>query len=253
MKRILLISFFVLVAVLSAQSTKVGGSGSTKVSAVAPSSSPVTFVKSANGSGSGGGNTSSPAFGSNVVAGHAIVVTVQWRGTAGITLSSVTDSLGNTYTISASSKAANTTNLRYPEVDSQIAYATGITGGACTVTATLSSNSFVWAQAVEVTAAQLDQATSAIAQTGVVSPGSITTGSNGSFGIVCSGIDDNVGSASAYTAGSGWTRYVNDGGGAFDLGAQYQAQTTAGALSGAFSAPTASSQPYAASYLTLKP
>lgn len=78
----------------------------------------------------GGASTVAVTFDSNVTAGNAIAVFIRWIPTT-IALDSVTDGLSNTYT-----------RLHNPTVgglgEAALAYTTGITGGACTVTATFS-------------------------------------------------------------------------------------------------------------------
>jgi hypothetical protein len=92
------------------------------------------FVQSKNFLATAGSATTVPVtFTSNVVAGNLIAVWVTW-GSSTATLNSVTDSLGNTYTIVQT--VTNTTNSQR----SAMAYAKNIAGGANTVTATFSAS-----------------------------------------------------------------------------------------------------------------
>ncbi len=102
----------------------------------APAWGAVAFVQSKSGVASpfsATGTTITATFTSNVVAGHLIAVYVTYDNGGGITLNSVTDSLGNTYTIVQT--LTDTVNVQ----KSSVAYAKNIAGGANTVTATFSA------------------------------------------------------------------------------------------------------------------
>lgn len=73
-------------------------------------------------------------FDSNVTAGNLIAVGVAWFS-GGTTLDSITDSLGNSYTI-----LDNPTTVAAAG-SGAMAYAKNILGGACTITLTVSANS----------------------------------------------------------------------------------------------------------------
>lgn len=209
--------------------------------------SPVTFVQKVNGSGSGGGASDSCAL-TSIGTGNALLVAIQWRGTSGLTVSSVSDGT-NSYTIVGSPIV--TTGSNYPQTATQWAYALNVTGGSKTVTATMSAGTFVWCHVVEVTAAHFDQVVSATGTGTTVNPGTATTANNGSFGAVSASTDDGFGSGSSFTAGVSWTIFANIGGGSFDAGGQYQAQAVAGSLAGAFTATFGGA--WATSMLVMKP
>ena len=79
--------------------------------------------------------TGSKAFASNVSAGNLLTARIVWQGSAGITLNSVTDTQGNTWTIHATTLQRHPTLTQYM----QIASCNAGSSAACTVTATLSS------------------------------------------------------------------------------------------------------------------
>lgn len=81
-------------------------------------------------------------FTSNVTSGNLICVAVWWDSV--ITTITVSDSLGNSYTLDATSKISDVVNLN----SMQFAYAKNISGGSCTVTVTFSSASTNKAMAV---------------------------------------------------------------------------------------------------------
>jgi hypothetical protein len=87
------------------------------------------------GASNGASNTISDAFSTNNTAGNLIVAVVQWDGTS-ISVSSITDTNGNTYT-----SALGPVNWKglAPGNRAQIFYAKNILGGANTVTVTLTS------------------------------------------------------------------------------------------------------------------
>jgi len=89
-------------------------------------------VQSARGT-SASSSTPTRAFGSNVTAGNLICGWIQWDSIT-ITLNSVTDSLGNTYTLKNNPTANTTLSKRAAGF-----YAENISGGACTLTFTFSS------------------------------------------------------------------------------------------------------------------
>jgi hypothetical protein len=133
----------------------------------------------------------------------------------------------------------------------QIAYATGIAAGSNTVTVTWNpSINYGFASVLEIGPSSFDQAAAGTGNSSTPSAGSITTPVNGALAVATSFIDDGSGSGSAYAAGAGWTLFQNTGGGAADEGSEYQAQATAGQLTGSF---TASSGTWVASMATFVP
>lgn len=76
------------------------------------------------------------AFSSNVTAGNLLTARISWRTAGASTLDSVTDSLGNTWTIHADTLAYNPVLLQYL----QVASCTSASSGACTITVALSTD-----------------------------------------------------------------------------------------------------------------
>ncbi len=102
-----------------------------------PSEGPAAtaFVQSASISEFSSGTTDAVTFTRNAKAGNLIAVYVAWTNTTD-SLSSVTDSLGNTYTL-----VQNPTTLG-TQGRAAGAYSKNILGGPCTVTATFSPGAF---------------------------------------------------------------------------------------------------------------
>lgn len=94
------------------------------------------YVQSASVSGTSATTSVAKAFTSNVVTDNLIVVGVSWGSAAVIESCIVTDTLGNTYMRLPNCNQIDATNQQ------QIAvfYARNITGGACTVTATFAGS-----------------------------------------------------------------------------------------------------------------
>lgn len=182
---------------------------------------------------SGAGTSLANSFVGNTVAGDTIVVTVSWVvGAATRTLSSVTDTQGNTYTLVAGTYATQANTTHYKQIATQLAYATGIVGGADTVIATLSgAPTVVWSSIYEISPSTLDQVNSATGDSTTVSAGSITTTSNGECAFSQAALDAPTGQIIP-NASHGWSSdYVtSSGNGATTFG--YEVQASAGALAG---------------------
>lgn len=160
------------------------------------------FVQGRGATGSG--TSPSQSFLSNVTAGNLIIVCFHWDTTAR-SMSSVTDSLGNTYT------AVRAETSLVGLGDSQMFYAKNIAGGACTVTGTLSGTS-VWYCSVHEysgvdTTAPLDVETAATGSGG--SPSSGATGATAAANSLGFGFCFASGTASA---GAGFTARVTTNG-----------------------------------------
>lgn len=193
------------------------------------------FVKSASNTDFSNADPAA-AFGSNVVAGNLIVVCVAWGTIAAnsITLTSITDTLGHTYTLLDNPTDESANNNR-----AATAYAVNISGGANTVTAHLSGAPFVSNMLVHeasglATASPLDQH-KINAQTGVgtatdaVTSTAVVTTANGEyiFGAqVCT--NSNGG---AHSAGTGYAIRENSSG-AFS--SEDQIQAVAGSIAATF-------------------
>jgi len=173
-----------------------------------PSEGPAAtaFVQSASISEFSSGITDAVTLTRNVKAGNLIAVYVAWTNTTD-TLSSVTDSLGNTYTL-----VQNPTTLG-AQGRAAGAYAQNILGGPCTVTATFSPGAFSARTIIvrEISGAdafspldgsaaqgQTDPGTGADA----VTSGAITTTANGDY---IFGATTDQGHASTLNPGTGFT------------------------------------------------
>lgn len=178
-------------------------------------------------SGGGVATTLVIAFPSANVAGNTLVV--YWSG--GGTISSVTDTLGNTY---VSSPATSGT-----------LYVISCRGGANSTTFTFTGSVYAEGAVAEFTAASsgggYDASAVATGTSGTASSGNVTTAVNGELivGLAAGG--------SAYTAGSGFTAVGTNPGGSQ---LEYQVQATAGAIAATF---TLTSATWFASVLTFKP
>lgn len=186
-----------------------------------------------------------------VLASHVCVT----AGTA--LLNSVTDTSGNTYTVSAAS-LADVTATRYSHCYTQFAYTTNLAtfSGTNTVTANYSTSINGSVGVFELTPGTLDQtSTGTNANTNVPTPGSITTGSNGSFYVAAGVLDDGFGFANGWlTAGGSFTLNTENGGGNLNGADEYQAQASAGAITGTFGTnQPGTTGPNAGSMITFKP
>jgi hypothetical protein len=166
----------------------------------------------------------------NNTAGHIGAIAVEWNITSGTNgIASVTDTSGNSYTISAASASSSVNS------NSQFAYTTALLAhtGTNTVTITMNSTaSTCGATAYELTAGSFDQATHAeTTNTATPNFGSITTTHNGSFYIAAGTIQNGFGFASGwFTANSPFTSGGQSGAGNYSSADMYYAQTTAGAV-----------------------
>lgn len=204
----------------------------------------VTRVQSAKGTvcGSFGSTCAVPALGSNETAGNINVVCATWADTVttGYSLSSVSDTQSNPYTVITNSRKVVTGTTDYTEIGTQCAYTSStIVGGATTITCTFSSGiHYSMCSAYELTgqaASGYFDNTSGTVGNGsgtAISAGSFATGTNGELGITQIMIDDSLGSPGHLTAGSGWTIDQNSGASNFEFGNEYQAQASSGTLTG---------------------
>ncbi|HEU4855009.1 MAG TPA: hypothetical protein VFS89_06935 [Nitrosospira sp.] len=146
----------------------------------------------------------SKAFSSNVAVGNLLTARIVWQGAAGITLNSVTDSLGNTWTVHAATLEYNSTLTQYM----QIASAPSGSAGACTVTANLSTGA---AKSIAIDEWNNVGGTPAFSSGAhnkglgsVLSSGSATASQSNSLGISMCGCDGSVGNTFT-TPNAGWT------------------------------------------------
>src|SRR3989304_7311962 len=101
----------------------------------------MAYVQGAAGSNIGEDADATAAFGSNVTAGNLIVVSFYLNENG--TVSSVADGLGNTYTLvdSIENVINGVTHYKY--------HAENISGGACTITVTMSATRLIHIAAEE--------------------------------------------------------------------------------------------------------
>lgn len=222
-----------------------------------PAFSAVTLVQAVAGAYAGASTGLAANFTNNtagnigVVASHVCVT----AGTAA--LSSVTDTSGNSYTVSAAS-LADEAATHYSHCYTQFAYTTSLLTftGTNTVTANYSTSINGSIGILELTAGQLDQTITGVnANTSLPTPGSITTASNGSFYVAAGILDDGFGFANGwFTAGGSFTLNTENGGGNLNSADEYQAQTSAGAITGTFGTNFGGvTGPNAGSMITFKP
>lgn len=199
----------------------------------------ISLVRSAS-STSVSGFTVSPVYTSNT-AGDISVVGISWCSSTGnaVTISTVTDTAGNSYTV-RSATLATVTATHYSNCDTEFATATGIvaSAGTNTVSVTFSAApALVLAGIWELSAGSFDQSNVGTnTNTDLPTPGSITTAHNGSFYVAIGIIDDGYGGGPGwFSAVSPFTLSGQGGGGSADTASEYYAQTTAGAQAAAFS------------------
>lgn len=185
----------------------------------------------------GSGTTQTAVAGANVTAGSSIGVGITFGGTTTTSiLTSVTDSLGNTYTI-ATTRAADTDNNQCIAM----AYAENVVGGPCTITANFSAGvqfRGVWAMEFSGRAAASFNGSTCQWQSGLgagtdnISSGNIVTTQNNcdlyGFSISSSG------GTGITTAGTGYTQYDLDSTVA-DTSHETRVQAVAGSVAALFS------------------
>ena len=200
--------------------------------------SPATYIQGAGGDTINSCLTNcNQAFNGPVAAGNTIVVLANWSNIAASTstIASVTDSLGNAFTVVTSTLIQrSTTNYGYMAM--QIAYATGIKGGNDTVTVHLVNGvNYMMISLLELGPSIFDQGTAATGTSATPSAGAVTTAYNGEFGAAMTQVDS-VGTPSAVpSAGAGWVMRHTGYGGSSVWGDEYQIQAASGSLNGNFS------------------
>jgi hypothetical protein len=224
-----------------------------------PAFAAVTLVQKAAGAYFGNTNPFTAAFTNNTV-GDLAVVAVKWCSATGtpVTISSVADTNTNTWTISSAS-LATITATHYANCNTEFAYAASLKSytGTNTVSVTFSATAGSGSIGIfELSAGVLDQTnTGTNANTNVPTPGSITTGTAGSFYVAAGVLDDGFGFASGwFTAGSPFTLNTENGGGNMNVVDEYYAQTSAGAQAATFGTNESGvTGPNAGSVITFKP
>ena len=176
----------------------------------------------------GGTATIAVTFDSNVAAGNAIAVYVHWRNAATLTL--VADSLLNSYTLIHNPVASGL------DTWSAMAYATGITAGACVVTATFTGgppgeSDIAVHESTGTTlafdASDLAWGTDLGSGTDAWDPASAATFTAGAI-VNAFAMDD--GNNSTWTAGTGYTGRLN----VAEVASETQVFAAGGSLAGKF-------------------
>lgn len=155
---------------------------------------------------------------SNLTAGNLAAVFVGWNNTTS-TFTSVTDTCGNTYTVSK--------NVPYSSTVTGVSLTAPITtGGACVLTATISaSTGRISITLHELSSAELDKSDMAgVASTTTPASPSVTTTADGEY--IMGWNVNNAGRS--YTAGSGYTTQETD---AFSYASEDRIQTSQGSIS----------------------
>lgn len=147
---------------------------------------------------------------SNLVTGNTIALVTYWAGNQGLTGTPVTDSAGNTYTMTPSYNATSQLNLA-------IAYASITAGGGTKPTITIhytgTSAAYASIRAYEFSglSTTLDGTVKTLSGTGTApSPGSITTTNANDLLIAAAMVDNAVTSGPA-----GWTTTLDSNGSAY--------------------------------------
>jgi hypothetical protein len=170
-------------------------------------SSGPAFVQGANVVGTATAVSSvSLAYGSNEGSGDVNAVCVYWyKASSPPTISSVTDTKGNSYTLAKSELNYNTGN------NVAVYYATGIASGANTVTVNFSASTATYASIMEVEYSGMGSFDASSGATG----SSGTSLSSGNLTTTVSS-DELIGfqvGNSAFTVGSGYTQRISSGSG----------------------------------------
>ena len=224
-----------------------------------PASSPpgaITLVQPAYGVNAGCTPTcATAAFGSNTTAGNSILACIVGHQASGATNSLVSISGQGTFTILPFSLVNTGMTTNYTNLWVECGIATGIAGGATTAETchvTLNSGGACIAWEVTPNTGTTLYSTAIVPSGTAVSAGSATSTENGAFAVTLFMEDDGAGAGTFFSAvGSGWTLGSQGGGGSSDWGHQYQAQSSAGTLTG--NATAARAGVTAASMVVLQP
>ncbi len=198
----------------------------------------VSIIQNVAGTNNFGAATEFTAFGSNNASGNTIVALLYFTPTDGSAplTPSFSDTKGNSYSIISSTFKNTPGSFSGLNIGCLIAYATGIAAGANTVTVTFSGPSnYAILCLFELSPCTLDKATGAISATVTANPsaGSLSLSGTGEFAAAIAVVDDGVGSPGLFTAGTGWTIQLNNGGGADSEGTEYRVGAS-GTITGDF-------------------
>jgi len=221
--RVVLLTGLLLSISYSAQNADAQGSG-------------VTLVQSSQGASWGSG----VAFAGNTAVGDYVLACVTWASQTETGLSfTVADTQGLSYSVDAATRKVFDGTTSYTEIGVECAHSTQATSAAAdSITVTMSGSSganvAIWEVNSSTGTLALDQTSSAMGTGTTVSAGSITPSQADTFAIAVVAQDDEQGTGSNFSAGTGWTFVGNNGGGAFDSGDEGQYLATTSAVSGTF-------------------
>lgn len=202
----------------------------------------IAHVQSSAVTGTGATTSVARAFSGLVAAGNLIVVAVSWGSASVVESCTVSDNLGNTYTRLTNCDQVDATNQQ------QIAvfYAKNVVGGSCTVTATFAgsrdNNGIVIAEYSGVdTTAPADQSvgnfqTAPGTGANAVTSTAKTTTQAGELAVGAYA-DTSVGAGTTITAGTGFTKRQDTGGGgahSIQIVLEDQIQSSAGSIAATF-------------------
>ena len=199
-----------------------------------------------------GSGDASVAFGSNTTAGDTLIVVAKWFMNTGTMTVSVT-STADTGWGGVSGTLQSITAIRYANVNVQL-WSTTAAGGADTVTLHHgAAHAGMVLTIYEASSSCTPQAgTGTTGSSTNPSAGSYTPSANGAFLVAAAAQDDNAGTGTSVTAGTGWTLGFQSGGGSEDSADEYRTQATAGAVTGNFGS-SGRSGPWAASVFAVTP
>jgi hypothetical protein len=210
--------------------------------------SPVRQVQSAAASCCGGGIAESLAFGSDVTTGDTLVAVIGWFSTSpAVTaqIATLTDTLGNVFTMIPSSYALETDVVGYGDGNfySEIGYATTALGGADQITFALTTTvTYSLLYIVEATPCVFDVASGSGGRSTTPNAGTVTTTADGDLAVAITDMDQSISTSNVLSGGSGWTIESQGSAGTALFGQEYVVLAEAGMLTGDFDANGAAGQ-----------
>ena len=208
---------------------------------------PVAHIQEAAAPCCGGGITESQTL-ANVSAEDTLIVAIGWFSTSpAITadIATLTDTLGNTYTLIPSSYALEPNVVGYGNGNfySEIGYATHSTAGADTVTFTLTASvTFSLIYVVEASPCVLDMASGSEGDSTTPDAGTVITTSDGELAVAITDMDQSMATSNLLSAGPGWAMDSSGVAGTAIFGQESILQSAAGQLTGNFNANGAAGQ-----------
>ncbi|HUC01876.1 MAG TPA: hypothetical protein VMA75_03145, partial [Candidatus Paceibacterota bacterium] len=233
------VSAYDTMGLASATSTPV----STTTQAVAPVS--VSLIQSTSSPDGAFGGPLAETFHSSVTAGDTLVVLSHFYvpKTSSTSIASLTDTLGNHFTVVTSTQAADKGTPNYPDdkLGEVIAYATSSPAGSDTVTLTFTGggDGGGYMSLLELSPSTLDLTANATGTSATPSAGTATTTHTGEFAVANVTQDDGLGEQygganEVINPGTGWTIFGLAGGGSGDAASEYRTQSSTGSITGNF-------------------